>query len=151
MAVAAAGTVMETLPKVLAGIDVASNLIGKYSPKLKKVANMALSIKPKSIIRHIKKGGIKGVFKGIGKGVKGVSKFITSGKGLRAIQDVASDVGQIADIAGDTGIISQETHGKIRGGISEGLDRASSVHQTLENYNEEGKGILQRHTRGEHY
>jgi len=128
-------------------LGVGSMMFDKYKPKIKGSANHIFSKrKRKNALNYIKKlGTAKGlkkfVTKDAMKAAKGASKYVSSGKLLKSVGDIASDAGTLANVAHSTGMISDDTHKSIHSGIGKGQDAVSHYHQIAENYNEAGKDI----------
>lgn len=123
-------TAYKHLPEV---IDIAK----KYAPTVKKLANHVFSKnKLSSALKYMKniptKQGVKNLISDVPKALKGASKFISSGKALKAVKGVAGDVKQIGNIVSE---ISPELGGKISDLADVGEQNITHYHEQLENFN----------------
>ena len=137
------------IPAVLSGIQAAStasDLAQKYAPDVKHLAdNLFSSGKRQSAMQYIKGlGSVKGIKKLVTEDiphvVKKASKYITSGKFIKGVKNVASDAGAVLDVAKP--LLGDETHGKLSSALQSGVSQAEHFHDIAHGYNEQGKQLV---------
>lgn len=150
-----AALALEALPTITAGAGHVLNAMGaatalhslgsRYTPGIKKLANTNFSRKAQSAVSYVKglgtaRGLKKFVTKDVPTAASKASRFISSGKALKAAGQVAGDIGRAVDIVhGVTG--QSELGSRIKEASQQALKDIHHHHEILEQYNEKGKEL----------
>jgi hypothetical protein len=125
--------------------NTAYDTVSKYAPNIKGIANNIFSSKKrKSAMHYIKnlaspKGLKKLLTHDIGYVAGKASKFISSGKGLKALHNISGDVQNVLDSAKP--LMSDDTHKSISNAVKNVNDKATHFHDVAQQYNEQAKDL----------
>lgn len=132
-------------PAAYQAAQLSHHLYKKYKPGVKRVANHVFSKhKRKSALNYArglgtKKGLHKFVSKDLGRAAGATSKYIKSGKALKAAQGVSHDLSRMVDIANP--YLEDDQYQAMKSGLKSFDKHASHYHQIAEKYNEHGDKI----------
>ena len=132
--------------------NTAYDTVSKYAPKIKGLANNIFSNKRKKSAMHYIKNlasprGLKKLFThDIGYVAGKASKYISSGKGLKALHNVTQDMQNVVDSAKP--LMSENTHKSISGVVQKANDKATHFHDVANQYNEQAKDLATQWNKG---
>jgi hypothetical protein len=139
-------------PAVLSAVATGSQLIDKYAPKIRGLANNLFSKRKRHSAMHYIKNlatpkGLKKLFNNdIGHVAKEASKFISSGKLLKGIKNVSGDLNDAVSAAAP--LMGDRMSQSVGNALNKAENTATHFHDVAHQYNEQGHQLVTQWNKG---